>query len=144
LLLGGVLPVENQLPCAERATKRILIAEDDALIGILLEETFGGVAGWSAHAVPDGRTLLGAAAAAPPDLVLLDVDLPGLDGIAVYRLLRKRAATRTVPVLFVTSGPERIERARLAGDFAIQAKPFRIALLLARVTGMLGQPAPAR
>ena len=110
---------------AGRAAKRILIAEDDALVGTLLEETLGDVAGWSAQTVSDGAALLGAAADTPPDLVLLDVNLPGLGGLEIYRRLREREATRDVPVLFLA------------------AKPFSLGALLSSAAGLLGEALPA-
>ena len=132
--------MENPSTRTGRTVKSILVAEDDPIIGDLLVEALSLAGGWAARVVPDGAALLAAVACMLPDLILLDVGLPGLDGIAVYHLLREREGEREVPVLFVTADPGRVRRANLAGHLSILAKPFRVDVLVARAAQLMGEP----
>ena len=122
--------------------KIIVAAEDDGPIRQILVEALSEATGWNVTAVADGATLLETVGSVHPDLVLLDVSLPGIDGIAAYRMMREREGMGDVPVLFVTANPERVRRADLAGKVATIAKPFRIDALIARVAELLGEPKP--
>jgi len=102
---------------------RILIAEDEAIprMGLreLLEDQGYEVIGEAA----DGRTAVELARQLHPDLVVMDIMMPELDGIAASRILSEE---RLAPVLLVTAYNDRelIERAKDAGVFAYVAKPF--------------------
>jgi DNA-binding response OmpR family regulator len=95
--------------------------------------------GYSVQQAEDGEQALALAAAAAPDLVLLDVLMPGMDGFEVCRRLRVLPAMRAVPIVMVTSleGTEDCVRGLEAGadDFII--KPFKPAELRARVQSLL-------
>jgi len=105
------------------ARKRVVIAEDEALIRMdlaemLQEEGYDVVA-----EAGDGETAVKLAQQHRPDLVILDVKMPVLDGIsAAERIAEERAA----PVLILTAFPQRdlVERAREAGAMAYLVKPF--------------------
>jgi DNA-binding response OmpR family regulator len=89
----------------------------------------------------DGRRALEVARRAPPDLVLLDVMLPGQDGVEVCRALRRDAspALRTVPVLVLsarTEEPDRVVGLEVGADDYV-TKPFSMRELLARVRTLL-------
>ena len=118
----------------------VIGAEDDLHIRRIYAYAFRQLAGWPIALVADGAALLEAVAAAPPDLILLDVGLPKLDGIAVYSVLREREVSRTIPVLFVTATPERVARARLEGPHACLPKPFAVEELFHHVGTLLGVP----
>lgn len=85
--------------------------------------------------VLDGAEALALASASPPDLVLLDMRMPGLDGFAVLEGLQAAAQTRDVPVVFLTADNERdsLVRAFSAGAVDYITKPFIAEELLARV-----------
>jgi two-component system, sensor histidine kinase and response regulator len=85
--------------------------------------------------VLDGREALALAERSPPDLVLLDMRMPGLDGFAVLEGLQAMAQTRDVPVVFLTADHEResLVRAFSAGAVDYITKPFIAEELLARV-----------
>jgi response regulator NasT len=105
------------------APRRVVIAEDEALIRMDLAEMLGeegyevvGQAGDGARAVELARELR-------PDLVILDVKMPVLDGIAAAELI---ASERIAPVVILTAFSQRelVERARDAGAMAYLVKPF--------------------
>lgn len=82
--------------------------------------------------VEDGEKALVAAAWNPPAAVLLDVNLPGMDGLAVLRRLRSDAATRPLPVIVVSASVREQDRARAleAGADAFVSKPIDFPRLL--------------
>lgn len=114
----------------------VLIVDDDATIRMLLTDAFDDRGGWSVTAVADGPDALAALATLHPALIVLDVGLPGLDGIALYQMLRARPALAAVPVLFVTAAP-RARTDGLMGSFDWLAKPFALADLDAAVDALL-------
>jgi CheY-like chemotaxis protein len=83
----------------------------------------------------DGEEALELAAKDPPDLVLLDVSMPGLDGPATLKVLRARPGTRSVPVVFFTATSSEVEtdRLRALGAVAVVSKPFEVADLARRI-----------
>ena len=112
---------------------RILIVEDEGPIAEILADLLAEE-GYQATVSEDGAALA-AALAEPPDLVLLDAMLPGMDGPEVCRRLKADPRTRHVPVVFLTAMPPDILAARL-GDCAYDGlirKPFRLVDVLATV-----------
>jgi DNA-binding response OmpR family regulator len=115
--------------------KKILVVEDDAPIREALTYNLGRE-GYEVHAVGDGVAALKAARSAPPDLVVLDLMLPELDGFDVTRTLRKES---NVPILMLTARDDEIDRVlglELGADDYL-TKPFSMRELLARVKAML-------
>ena len=104
-------------------TRRVLVAEDEALIRLdlkeMLEEEGFSVCGEAA----DGETAVRLAHELRPDLVILDVKMPVLDGISAAEQI---AAARIAPVVILTAFSQRdlVERARQAGAMAYLVKPF--------------------
>jgi DNA-binding response OmpR family regulator len=126
-------------PVVPSDTKTILIVEDDDDIRSLL----CAVMERDAHRVleaSDGEEALQLVGRAQPDLVLLDVHLPGIDGPEVCRMLRADAATRAVHVLMLTAATEADDRRRgiEAGADGYITKPFDLQLLLDQVGARLG------
>jgi len=123
--------------------RHILVVEDERPTLTLLEKILVG-AGYRVTGVLDGIAALKAARSDPPDLVLLDLIIPGVDGYGVCSLL-KRDRTFRAPVI-VLSGrfAERdIKAARDAGADAFLTKPLDRTVLLAKVSELLaGVPAP--
>jgi DNA-binding response OmpR family regulator len=119
--------------------KRILVIEDDPDIALSLRvklERDGGFAVVTAH---DGAAGLRLAVDRPPDLVLLDVNLPGMDGFEVCRQLRKEPATASTPVIMLTARigeSDRVAGLDLGADDYI-TKPFSPKEALARVRAVL-------
>lgn len=89
---------------AQSRMKSIIIVEDDPTAAGLLREALEleGEAAWLVRVLYDGDAAIAAITAAPPDLVLLDLRLPGRDGGAIFRWLRQRPSTARLPVLFIS------------------------------------------
>jgi CheY-like chemotaxis protein len=115
----------------------VLVVDDDddirGLVRVVLERGGHAVVG-----AADGEEALDAVARARPDLVLLDVNMPGIDGVEVTRRLRASPATRTLPVVLMTADVAARERGLAAGADDYLTKPFLPAVLLARVAAHLG------
>ncbi len=111
---------------------RLLLVEDEAFIRELVA-TLCHEQGVEVCAVADGRAAVRAAREQPPDLVLLDIVLPLLDGISVCRLLKSDPATKGVPVYMLSARVRDADRdqARKAGADGYLEKPFRAAALYA-------------
>jgi two-component system, cell cycle response regulator DivK len=94
----------------------------------------------------DGETGLTAAATHRPDLILMDIQLPGIDGYEVTRRLKADTLLRAIPIIAVTSYAlaGEVDKARAAGCDAYIPKPYSRRQLLAKVREYLPQPAPTR
>ena len=115
---------------------RLLVIEDEAPMRTALVETLKAE-GYRVMAAADGPSGLELACTEPFDLALLDVMMPGLDGFAVCRELRKRG--RTLPVLMLTAKgqvDDRVEGLDSGADDYL-VKPFSLRELLARVRALL-------
>jgi len=118
--------------------QRILIIEDERDLAELLAFNLQQ-AGFAATMVHDGAAGLTEALAHPPDLVILDLMLPGLLGTEVCRRLRQERATAAVPVLMLTARGEEIDRVVGfevgADDYVV--KPFSVREVVLRVKALL-------
>ena len=120
--------------------KRILLAEDEPNIveslTFLLER-----AGFDVAAEMNGQVALDAALADPPDLIILDVMLPGLDGFEILRRLRLDIRTQTTPVLILTAKGQREDRetALDSGANLFITKPFSNSEVIAAVTRLANE-----
>jgi CheY-like chemotaxis protein len=120
----------------------ILVAEDHEETRELFREVLNLEAEWNVAAMPSGTALLKTAWSLLPDLVILDVSMPGLDGLATHELLRQRPATRDVPILFVTANPARLCGVPLRGRCDTLVKPFGMDEFVAHVSVLLGCSLP--
>ncbi|GAA2226957.1 response regulator transcription factor [Herbiconiux moechotypicola] len=113
---------------------RILIADDDPQILRALRVTLGAL-GHEVETAADGRETIAAAAAHPPDLLVLDLGMPELDGVEVIKAVRGWSA---VPILVVSGRTDSADKvdALDAGADDYVTKPFAIDELLARVRAL--------
>jgi DNA-binding response OmpR family regulator len=122
--------------------KRVLIAEDDPDTATVIKETLEERLPLTVDHVTNGALVLDQIIATCPDLVILDVSMPGLSGIDVFDVLRGSAAAADVPVLFLTAAPDRAEQAFAhSGISDVMAKPFDADALVRRVDELLVRPA---
>ena len=119
---------------------RVLVVEDDAPLAATLERMLAAE-GHDVEVASDGNEALRRARDRPFDLVVLDVMLPGLDGIAVCKRLR---ATGPLPILLLTAlgGTEERVRGLDSGADDYLVKPFAYEELLARVRALLRRTTP--
>jgi len=124
----------------------IMIVEDEPELAAVIAD-YARAAGYAATIHGDGAQALGAIRAAPPDLIVLDLMLPGLDGLSLCRAVR---AFSDVPIVMVTARVEEIDRLlglELGADDYL-CKPFSPRELMARIKAILrragsSSPAPA-
>ena len=116
----------------------ILVVEDNAanmkLAVFLLQN-----AGYAVLSAPDAETGLTLAREAHPDLILMDIQLPGMDGLAATALLNQDTATRAIPVIALTALAMKGDEARIraAGCSGYIAKPMGYREVLATVASQL-------
>lgn len=122
---------------------QVLIVEDDAGVRRMLERSLGAE-GFEVRSAPDGGAALALAEVSAPDLVVLDVAMPGLDGFDVCRRLREKGMTGGVLMLTARDAvPDRVSGLRAGADDYL-VKPFAFDELLARVEALLRRSRPAR
>ncbi|MBV9921097.1 MAG: GAF domain-containing protein, partial [Pseudonocardia sp.] len=131
---AGAGPVATD---ATQATQRLLIADDNADMRDYMVRLLGGT--YELHVVADGPAALAAARSDPPDLVITDVMMPGLDGFALLAALRADRATAAVPVIVLSAraGQDAVVEGLAAGADDYLVKPFAATELLARVRSAL-------
>ena len=116
----------------------VLIAEDDPDIAELLRQVMSARLDVATDAVANGALVMDSLTARRPDLLILDIDLPGLNGLDVFDLLRNDRHWQGVPVLFLTALPEKAASANAsAGVHEVMAKPFDVEDMLARVDRLM-------
>jgi len=117
---------------------RILIVEDDPDIAQLVAR-YLDKAGFQTERAATGRDALKAISASPPDLLVLDLMLPQVDGFEICRTIRHDAATAAMPIIMLTARAEESDRIvglELGADDYL-AKPFSPGELVARVRALL-------
>jgi two-component system response regulator ResD len=137
--LSSSAPMADQ----RQATASVLVVDDEPTIGEIVSRYLER-AGYDAEVVVNGRAALDAFARRRPDLVVLDLMMPGIDGLEVMRLMREQQGTRTAIILLTARGEEsdRIAGLQLGADDYV-VKPFSPAELVARVGAVLRRHDPA-
>ena len=118
--------------------KRILVVEDNDLNRKLFCDVLRAN-GHEVEPVADGELVLNAARAFAPDLVIMDIQLPGVSGVDLIAAMRRDAALRDTPVLAVTAyaGKGDEDRIRDAGATGYLAKPVSIGPFMTAVRGLV-------
>jgi DNA-binding response OmpR family regulator len=121
---------------------RVLVADDEEDIRVLVGLAVARAGCTVVASVADGTQALAAARAEQPDLVVLDVSMPGATGLEVCAALRADAATAGCRVLLLSAGasPDEVARGLAAGADAYLPKPFTVAGLVGRVRELSGGP----
>jgi DNA-binding response OmpR family regulator len=128
--------------------KRVLIVEDERDIADLIKHALERGGEMKADIVGTGAAALTAVTGDPPDLILLDLSLPLLDGLELFRILRHRPTTAQIPIIMLTaraSETDRVTGIELGADDYI-TKPFSPRELVARARAAMRRsrgPAPA-
>ncbi len=122
---------------------RVLIVDDEPALREALRAGLE-LAGYEVHEASDGAEALAKAGPLYPDVIILDVRMPGLDGYAVCAALKANPATQRIPVIFLTGADDAglHLRVREAGGTACLTKPFRLPELMALTTTVLDSARP--
>lgn len=126
---------------ATEALTRILYVDDDDDIRTVAQFTLEMVGGFEVAACGSGQEALTRATGFAPQLLLLDVMMPDMDGPTVLSALRRQPETAGTPAIFMTAKvqPNEVERYRALGAVDVIAKPFDPMALPARIRGIWAQ-----
>ena len=118
-----------------------ILVVDDTPSNVKVLRTLLTANGYSVTTAENGQQALESAEGTPPDLVLLDVVMPVMDGYEACRRLRQRPATASVPIVMVTASmPLERDRAAQAGANDVVMKPIDPEAILALIARLLGAP----
>jgi CheY-like chemotaxis protein len=125
--------------------KRILVIDDQHLIRDLLTQLLEAD-GHQVFVAPSGKEGLVLARVLPFDLILLDVDMPGLNGLEVCTKLKQEVATAPIPVLFISGrrSTEEIQQMTAVGAAGFLPKPFLFEQVYRTVNGVLAAAGNAK
>jgi len=142
LALASSRPDGDHHRMADPQRGRILVVDDEPTIAEIVARYLER-ANYETRVAGDGHAALARASTWHPDLVVLDLMLPGLDGLEVMRLLRETGGPRVAVILLTAKGEEsdRIDGLRLGADDYV-VKPFSPAELVARVDAVLRRNEP--
>ena len=128
----------EQADSRSTAEGRILIVDDESSIRLVCRLNLDSE-GFQTLEAPDGETALALARAEQPDLILLDVMLPGIDGWRVAEELAASPETRDIPILFLSARSDRSdeERGHEVGGLGYITKPFDPEELIDRIRDVL-------
>jgi len=118
---------------------KILLIDDDPDIRLVGEIALGGDGRHTVRTASGGREGLEAIRSDPPDVVVTDLFMEDLDGVALIRALREDPETAAIPVVFLTAraGSDDVERLRAEGARGVLPKPFDPTILLDRLEQIL-------
>ncbi|HEV3321243.1 MAG TPA: response regulator [Solirubrobacteraceae bacterium] len=121
-------------------SRKILVIDDSALIREAAKIALGTIGGWQIITAASGEEGIERAVSGPFDAILLDVVMPGMDGIAVAERLHAIPATSSLPIVLLTAydRPEDSERFRNVPAVGIIGKPFNISDLARQIATLLG------
>jgi CheY-like chemotaxis protein len=126
-----------------RPAPSVLVVDDDEEIREVLAISLAD-AGYHVRQAGSGpEALASLRGVGPADLLLLDLMMPGMDGVQVCEALRRDPELATIPVIICTASGEGQEQSRLAGAAACMGKPFDLGKLLATVARLCRREHPA-
>lgn len=120
--------------------RKILIVDDEEHLRELVQACLEDLAGWETLLAASGEECLQLLQTEKVNAILLDVSMPGMDGVAVYEKLRINSVTQSVPVILLTAKVLPSDRAKFAqmGVAGVISKPIEPATLVAEVAEILG------
>ncbi|MEZ2277868.1 MAG: response regulator [Microcoleus sp.] len=120
--------------------RQILIVDDQEHLRELVKVCLEDLAGWNTLVAASGKECLQILETERPSAILLDVSMPGMDGIAVYDRLQSNPMTRSIPVILLTAKVLPSDRAKFAkmGVTGVIPKPFSVITLKEEVAKILG------
>jgi DNA-binding response OmpR family regulator len=120
--------------------RRILLIDDEVDIHRITQVGLMMEAGWELLTAQSGEEGIDMAASEQPDAILLDVMMPGRDGVATLKLLQESSQTQTIPVIFMTAKAQSADRRQLykLGAQGVITKPFDPMTLASQISGFLG------
>jgi DNA-binding response OmpR family regulator len=138
ILAAAAAPSRSSDGPVPKRPRRILLAEDDQLMAAMVRHRLEK-AGYEIRHATNGTAALAAAEQDPPDLFVLDIKMPGMDGLELLRRLRAAEWGKTIPAIMLTAlgSDQDLERAFAEGAQDYVVKPFSPAELLARVERLI-------
>jgi CheY-like chemotaxis protein len=121
--------------------KRKVLLVDDSSTALMIEQMLLSKASYVVVTARDGREAIAAAARELPDLILMDVVMPHMTGIEALKVLRAQEATRSIPVILVTTRgeDENVEAGFASGCSDYVTKPINGVELLTKLRDQLGE-----
>jgi len=122
-----------------KTTSGNIMVVDDTVANLKLLENILGKRGYRVRSFPRGRLALAAAAIEPPDLILLDINIPEMNGYEICARLKADAVLAPVPVIFISALNDMLDKVKAFGSGGVDyiSKPFQIEEILARVENQL-------
>jgi DNA-binding response OmpR family regulator len=128
-----------ELSVSRQTDKLIAVVEDDPDLADLFRDSMKDQAHWRLLFFPDGQIAKNTLPELQPDLILLDVGLPNLDGGSLYKILRGHSRTRHTPIIVITGSHDwELRRMGLQTGLFLR-KPFKLQELLFIMHALLGE-----
>lgn len=123
---------------------KVLLVDDEPHIRRIGELSLRGVGKWQVILAASGQEAVDLAARETPDVILLDVMMPGLDGPSTLALLREKPETSKIPVIFMTAKVQKheVERYLLLGAVGVIPKPFDPMILPGQIADTIAAASP--
>lgn len=123
-------------------TEKVIVVDDDPMVGDLTQSLLQE-AGYDADLIADSRAVMAAVKAKMPDLVILDVLMPGIDGLTLCRMIKEDPELSSIKVCIVSGKSFEADKARagrLGADLFIE-KPYKVETFAQKIRDLLGAPA---
>jgi CheY-like chemotaxis protein len=120
-------------------TKRVLIVDDDIGIRRIVELSLNSIAKWDVLSASSGAEGVAIAQTELPDAILLDVMMPGMDGIETFAAMQANPSTKPIPIILLTA-KTKISEQQLFNNIAIAGvitKPFKAPQLVDQIRSIL-------
>ncbi len=140
--MSGGRRLPNGQPRSDDKMKTILIIDDDENIRSAVKRGLEGFGKYRVSVAEGGKAGLKAAGKVKPDLILLDIVMPDMDGISVLKKLREKGKTRFIPVVMLTGVQDQEAKEQASYQYAEQylTKPFEINKLESVIARTLSSP----